>query len=82
MRLAHGSDGSGTDDATEVEEFDEAGSASAARELADMPEGEDKWREQFAVHGDEDLGMTTEQLREEFGDVEIYVAFKKHPEQD
>jgi hypothetical protein len=73
----------GVDDseaAAELTEFAEGAPEGKAAKTAfeRLPEGDEKWKQGFEKHGDAALGMTAAQLQDEFGDVEIYLAFKRH----
>lgn len=63
----------------QVDEFDEAEpkGKNAAKKVAAMSEGDKKWTLQYQKFGDGE--SSAEQLQEEFGDVELYLAYKRHP---
>lgn len=71
----------GTDDPepelADIDPSDPSGKAAKAQ-LAKLPEGEEKWKKQYEQHGDDELGMSAEQLQDEYGDVEFYLADKRH----
>lgn len=66
----------------QLTEFTEGQPAGKAAKLSfsRLPEGEDKWKQGFERHGDAELEMDAAALREEFGDVELYLAYKRHPD--
>lgn len=63
----------------EVTTFSEGKDGDAAAKLAAITDPEEKLRAMFNEHGDTEEGMTAAQLQDEFGDVEIYLAYKRHP---
>lgn len=82
LRDEHGDEGSGNDDEDpEQTSFDEGKAAgkNAPKKLAELKDGEDKWKLQWE-HGDAELDMDTEKLHEEFSSFETYAAYKKNPD--